>query len=64
MAKDKAEKAKSEALGKTDEIKQSKSPNDGMNTPVPDSTSTSVPSESEAALIKQANNPLGDPDKI
>jgi hypothetical protein len=38
--------------------------NDGMNTPVPDSTSTHVPSESEAALIKQANNPLGDPNKI
>jgi len=38
--------------------------NDGMDTPVPDSTSTHVPSESEAALIKQANNPLGDPNKI
>jgi len=38
--------------------------NDGMNTPVPDSTSTHVPSESEAALNKQADNPLGDPNKI
>jgi len=38
--------------------------NDGMNTPVPDSTSTHVPSKSEAALIKQADNPLGDPNKI
>jgi hypothetical protein len=38
--------------------------NDGMNTPVPDKTSTHVPSESEAALFKQAENPLGDPHKI
>jgi len=38
--------------------------NDGMNTPAPDRTSIYVPSESEAALIKQANNPLGDPNKI
>lgn len=37
---------------------------DGMNTAVPDSTSTHVPSESEAALIKQADNPLGDPNKV
>jgi hypothetical protein len=38
--------------------------NDGTNTPVPDKTSTHVPSPSEAALLKQANNPLGDPHKI
>jgi hypothetical protein len=38
--------------------------NDGMNTPVPDNTSTHIPSESEAALLKQAENPLGDPHKI
>jgi hypothetical protein len=38
--------------------------NDGTNTPIPDKTSTHIPSESEAALIKQANNPLGDPHKI
>ena len=38
--------------------------NDGMNTPVPEITATYVPSEIEAALLKQANNPLGDPDKI
>jgi hypothetical protein len=38
--------------------------NDGMNTPVPDSASTHVPSKSEAALIKQAENPLGDPNKV
>jgi hypothetical protein len=38
--------------------------NDGMNTSVPDSTSTHIPSESEAALIKQAENPLGDPNKV
>ena len=38
--------------------------NDGMNTPVPDQTATHVPSASEAALLKQANNPLGDPHKV
>jgi hypothetical protein len=38
--------------------------NDGMNTPVPDKNSTHIPSESEAALLKQAENPLGDPHKI
>jgi len=37
--------------------------NDGMNTPVADTTSTHMPSKSEAALFKQAENPLGDPDK-
>jgi hypothetical protein len=36
---------------------------DGINTPVPDTTPTRVPSEIEAALFKQAKNPLGDPDK-
>jgi hypothetical protein len=38
--------------------------NDGTNTPVP---SPGVPvklSEGEAALYKQADNPLGDPHKI
>ena len=44
--------------------KHPKSLNDGMNTPVPDNSSTYVPSASEAALLKQAENPLGDPDKI
>jgi hypothetical protein len=38
--------------------------NDGMNTPVPDITSTHVSSKSEAALLKQAENPLGDPNKV
>lgn len=38
--------------------------NDGMNTPVPDTTSTHVVSESEAALLQQAENPLGDPHKV
>lgn len=37
--------------------------NDGMNTPVPDTNPTPVVSESEAVLFKQADNPLGDPDK-
>ena len=35
-----------------------------MNTPVPDQTETHVPSASEAALFKQAENPLGDPNKV
>jgi len=35
-----------------------------MNTPVPDITSIQVSSESEAALFKQAENPLGDPNKV
>ena len=38
--------------------------NDGMNTPVPDQTATHEPSASEAALLKQAENPLGDPNKV
>jgi hypothetical protein len=38
--------------------------NDGMNTPVPDSSAVPVISKSEAALLKQAENPLGDPNKI
>jgi hypothetical protein len=38
--------------------------NDGMNTPVPDSTAIPVISKSEEALYKQAENPLGDPHKV
>jgi hypothetical protein len=38
--------------------------NDGTNTPVPDKKAAHVPSASEAALLKQAENPLGDPHKI
>ncbi len=38
--------------------------NDGTNSPVPDKIPTESVSPSEAALIKQANNPLGDPHKI
>ena len=37
--------------------------NDGMNTPVPDKIEPHVRSASEAALYKQADNPLGNPDK-
>jgi len=37
--------------------------NDGMNTPVPDKIEPHVRSASEAALYKQAENPLGNPDK-
>jgi len=40
-----------------------KSINDGMNTPVPDIAKPHVRSASEAALYKQAENPLGNPDK-
>jgi len=35
-----------------------------MNTPVPDSSSVVIQSKSEAALYKQAENPLGDPHKV
>lgn len=43
----------------------SKAPlNDGMNTPVPDSAAIPIRSESEEALYKQANNPLGAPNKV
>ncbi|MCO5946763.1 hypothetical protein [Mucilaginibacter flavidus] len=38
--------------------------NDGMNTPVPDQTAAHEPSASEVALLKQAENPLGDPNKV
>jgi hypothetical protein len=38
--------------------------NDGMNTPVLDATVVHIPSEIEAGLLKQAENPLGDPNKI
>ena len=37
--------------------------NDGMNTPVPDKVVPHVRSASEEALYKQADNPLGNPDK-
>ncbi|MDB5287668.1 MAG: hypothetical protein JWR05_2617 [Mucilaginibacter sp.] len=64
MAKDKADKIENKELEKTDKKKHTKSFNDGINTPVPDNTSAYIPSESEAALFKQAENPLGDPNKI
>ncbi len=38
--------------------------NDGMNTPVPSRGDTSVRSKTEAAMFKQAENPLGDPDQV
>ncbi|MDB5004441.1 MAG: hypothetical protein JWQ34_2666 [Mucilaginibacter sp.] len=38
--------------------------NDGTNTPVPDKIPTEPASASEEALLRQANNPLGDPHKI
>ena len=49
---------------KTEEKVTLKPSNDGMNTPVPDKTAKHVPSASEAALFKQAENPLGDPNKV
>jgi len=36
---------------------------DGMNTPVPDKAEPHVRSASEEALYKQAENPLGNPNK-
>jgi hypothetical protein len=57
-------KDKKAELKKTEEKVTPKPLNDGMNTPVPDQTETPVPSPSEAALFKQAHNPLGDPNKV
>ena len=57
-------KDKKTDLKKTEEKAIPKPLNDGMNTPVPDQTETHVPSASEAALFKQAENPLGDPNKV
>ncbi|MEB0261098.1 MULTISPECIES: hypothetical protein [unclassified Mucilaginibacter] len=64
MLKDKGTSIENKDLEKTGKKKHKKSLNDGMNTPVPDNTSTHITSESEAALLKQAENPLGDPNKI
>ena len=62
MAKD---EVNNEKKGKSKRTRIIKAPlNDGMNTPVPDSSSAIIPSKSEAALYKQAENPLGDPHKI
>jgi hypothetical protein len=41
----------------------SPAPNDGTHTPVPDRSSTRTPNENEKALRKQAENPLGYPDR-
>jgi hypothetical protein len=57
-------KDKKADLKKTEEKVTPKPLNDGMNTPVPDQKETPVPSASEAALFKQAHNPLGDPNKV
>jgi hypothetical protein len=38
--------------------------NHGTNTPVPDKSAKAEPSDSEASLLKQAENPLGDPTKV
>ncbi|MEB0262044.1 hypothetical protein [Mucilaginibacter sp. 10I4] len=59
MSKDKKNNPK-----KTTKKLVPKPSNDGMNTPVPDQTATHEPSASEAALLKQAENPLGNPNKV
>jgi hypothetical protein len=62
MAKEEVNNGKK---GKSKRARIIKAPlNDGMNTPVPDSSSVVIPSKSEAALYKEAENPLGDPHKI
>jgi hypothetical protein len=59
---------KEENTGKEVKVKRKrtiKAPlNDGMNTPVPNNGPVPAVSEEEAALFKQAENPLGDPHKI
>lgn len=37
---------------------------DGTNTPVPDKSLVSIVSNSETELLRQARNPLGDPNKV
>jgi hypothetical protein len=63
MMKKKDNKAKKPAVKLKSDIAHVKAENDGMNTPVPDASSKHVPSASEAALIKQAENPLGNPNR-
>jgi hypothetical protein len=46
------------------EAKKADKANDGTNSPVPDKDSKHISSASEAALFKQAENPLGDPHKV
>ncbi len=63
MMKKKSPKDQKAATPLKSDIAHVKAGNDGMNTPVPDNSSSHIPSASEAALIKQAENPLGNPDK-
>ena len=64
MANDEERKIERKVLKIEDEKEISGSVNDGMNTPVPDITATQASSASEAALYRQADNPLGDPHKV
>ncbi len=57
-------KIKKKVLISKDNLKSAAISNDGMNTPVLDKKSVHKLSVSEAALFKQAENPLGDPNKI
>jgi hypothetical protein len=58
------DKAKRKRLPATAEKVVPPVSNDGTNTPVPDSNSKHVASESEQALLKQAENPLGNPGRV
>jgi hypothetical protein len=62
MEKDRADNTANKDLEKTDKTKYKESFSDEMNALVPEMPDN--PSEIEAALFKQAGNPLGDPHKI
>jgi len=64
MANDEERKIEKKVLKIEDEKEISGSVNDGMNTPVLDINSMQASSASEAALYRQADNPLGDPHKV
>jgi hypothetical protein len=58
------EKQEEKAVKIRDTKSNSGTENDGTNMPVPDINEVRVYSKSEAALFKQAKNPLGDPHKV
>jgi hypothetical protein len=63
MMKKKNPKTEDKTKALKSDIAHVKAENDRMNTPVPDKSAQPKPSATEAALIKQAENPLGNPDR-
>jgi len=58
------EKHEEKVLKIKDTKSNSAAENDGTNTPVADINAVREYSKSEAALFRQAKNPLGDPHKV